>query len=649
MRALALISLLLAVLAAPLSAQEEDGGGFLERQLEKALSSAGRDVTIRGFAGALSSKARFDSLTMADADGVWLRISDVTLDWTRSALLRGRVEVNTLAASEIEVLRPPLPAPGLSPEMAEAQPFSLPELPVSINIGALEAETIRLGAPLLGEELQLSLSGALSLGGGEGAATLDLARLDGRGGIMLDAGFDNESRVLKLDLAVDEAAGGIAARLLDLPGQPAIALTVKGEAPLTDYAADLRLATDGTDRLTGRVTLAGSDDGTRFEARLDGDLTPLMAADFRPFFGTESALDVSGTRAADGALGIDRLRLSAAQLSLEGTLALDAAGWPTRFDLAGRIGNGGAPVRLPVAGPPVTLGEARLSAAYDAASGDRWRARIALDGLTQPELSIGEATLTATGRLGRAAPRSVTALAEFALSELDLDDPALARAAGRDLSGEASLDWTEGAPLLLRELRVVSGAVTLAAQGQVDALADGLPVSGTARLDAPDLARFAALTGQDLAGTAGATLTGSGTLLGGDFDITLDAETEALALGIDQLDPLIAPPGTLTLKARRDTTGTALDQLRIVNDALEAGAEGRLDGQSGELTVTAALADLGLADSRLDGPAQLSGGVGWQAGGELTLSGVRPRPWAPRSPPPARSRPRRRVCPCRAG
>ncbi len=624
MRALALISLLLSLLTAPALAQEDDdGGGFLERQLEGLLSSPGRDVTIRGFAGALSSRARFDTLTMADADGVWLRISDVTLDWTRSALLRGRVAVNALTAREIEVLRQPLPAPGVTPEMAEAQPFSLPELPVSINIGTLDAETIRLGAPLLGEELSLTLAGSLSLGGGAGAAELDLSRLDGRGGIMLDAGFDNESRVLKLDLSVDEDPGGIAASLLNLPGEPAIALTVAGEAPLSEYAADLALATDGTDRLTGRVTLAGDDAGTRFEARLDGDLTPLMAEDFRPFFGTETALDLRGVQSADGALGIEQLSLSAAQLTLEGSLALDAAGWPRQFDLSGRVGNGDAPVRLPVAGPPVTLGEARIAAAYDAESGDRWRADIALDALTQDDLSIGAATLDMRGRLGRSAPRGVSALAEFALSELDIADPDLARAAGRELSGHASIDWTEGEPLLLRGLRVVSGAVTLAAQGEIEALAEGLPVSGTARLDAPDLSRFAALAGQpDLAGAAGATLTGSGSLLGGDFDITIDAETDKLALGIAQVDALVAPPGTLTLKARRDTEGTALEQLRIVNDAVEADVAGRLDGQSGELSVRAALSDLALADRRLDGAARLEGGVGWQSGGEITLSGV---------------------------
>ncbi|MDZ7709621.1 MAG: translocation/assembly module TamB domain-containing protein [Roseovarius sp.] len=624
MRILAIIAALVALLAPPVAAQDEDGGGFLERTLEDSLSGSGYEVKITGFAGALSSQARIETMTIADSEGVWLQLSGVTLDWTRAALLQGRVEVNRLAAREIALLRPPLPNPGLSPEMAEAQPFALPDLPVSVRIDALEAETIVLGAPVLGEEVRLSLSGSLTLGGGEGAAKITAERLDGgRGAFRFDAAFDNVSRVLALDLTLDEGPEGIAATLLNLRDRPALMLTVKGEAPLDNYAADLRLATDGTDRLTGRVTLEGDEaGGTRFDARLEGDLTPLMAAEFRPFFGTQSALDIGGTRAADGVLDIERLRLSAAQVTLDGRLALDAAGWPRSFDLSGEIGNGGTSVRLPVSGPPVTVRQASITARYDAAEGDRWRASMALSQVEQPGLAIAGATLAARGRLDRAAPRGVTALAEFDLSGIDLADPALAQAAGRALSGHASVEWREGAPVVVRGLRVTSGAATLAAKGQIAALAEGFPVEGTARLDAPDLARFAALTGLDLAGAAGATLTGSGSLLGGEFDIALDAETNGLALGIAQIDPLIAPPGTLTLKVRRDTEGTALERLRIANSALEATAEGSLDSQSGALDVTAALSDLALVDRRLDGPARVSGRIGWRADGAVTLEAV---------------------------
>ncbi|KNX42832.1 hypothetical protein ROTO_06820 [Roseovarius tolerans] len=621
MRALRLISLAFTLLAGPLHAQEgEDGRGFLQSLIEDNLSGVGREVRITGFAGALSSQATLETLTIADDDGVWLRLGDVTLDWTRSALLAGRVEVNSLTAAEITLSRLPVGEAPVTPEDAEATPFALPELPVSVNIGEISAETLTLGAPILGEEIRLELFGSLSLGSGEGSVDIEVNRLDGRGEISLEAGFENDNRVLALDLTLDEAPGGIASTLLNLPDSPAIALTVQGEAPLDDYAADLRLATDGTDRLTGRLTLQGTEDGMRFNAGLDGDLTPLMAEEYRAFFGGQSTLNLTGTRAPDGALDIDRLSLSAAQLALDGNLALDAAGWPTRFDLDGNIGDGTVPVRLPVAGPPVTLEKATLSARYNAAQGDRWRATVAVTDLNQPDLRLDSATLSGRGTLRRMPPRGVTALAEFDLSGLDLADPALAEAAGTALSGHASLDWSEGAPLLLRALRVASGAATLAANGRIEALSDGFPVSGTARIDAPDLARFAALSGQDLAGAANATLAGSGSLLGGDFDISLDASTDGLAVGIPQADPLIAPETTLSIKAMRDTTGTTLDRFELENRHLRTRASGKLDSTSGSLDVSANLSDLSLADRRLDGPAETRAQVTWAAGDDVTLT-----------------------------
>ena len=628
MRFLCLFVLALCLATSPARAQDDDqedreGRGYLQSLIEDNLSVAGREVRITGFAGALSSRATLDELTIADDQGVWLELRDVTLDWTRTALLRGRLQVNSLTASEITLSRLPVGEETVKPADAEATPFSLPELPVSINIGEVSAETLTLGAPILGEEIALSLAGSLSLGGGEGTADIDVQRLDGRGEITLEASFDNSSRVLALDFTLDEASGGIAATLLKLPDSPAIALTVQGEGPLDSYTADLALATDGTDRLTGRVALDGTEDGgMAFDANLDGDLTPLMEQQFRAFFGAETALELAGTRGPDGALDIETLRLAAAQLNLDGRLALDAAGWPRRFDLTGRIGNGNGPVRLPVAGPPVTLGQADITANYDADQDNRWRARIGLSDFAQPGLTLDSATLTGRGVLRRAAPRGVTALAEFDLAGLDLDDPALAEAAGTSLSGHTTLEWTEGTPLLVRALRVVSGAATLAANGRVEALTEGFPISGSATLDAPDLARFAAISGQDLSGAASAKLAGSGSLLGGDFDITFDAETDRLALGIAQVDSLIGAPATLALKAQRDADGIAVDRFRLENEHLTATAEGALNSERGALSVTAALADLARADDRLDGPVDARAQIDWEAGGEVTLSEI---------------------------
>ena len=101
-RFLLLLSLLLG-LSLPAMAQEEDEGTRLERLIENALSGEGMDVTVRGFRGALSSEATMERLTIADEQGIWLTLENATLDWSRLALLRGRLQVDELSAERVEL------------------------------------------------------------------------------------------------------------------------------------------------------------------------------------------------------------------------------------------------------------------------------------------------------------------------------------------------------------------------------------------------------------------------------------------------------------------------------------------------------------------------------------------------------------------
>ena len=55
----------------------------------------------------LSSNATIGEITIADREGIWLRITNARIVWTRSALLLGRLDIETLAADRIDVLRKP--------------------------------------------------------------------------------------------------------------------------------------------------------------------------------------------------------------------------------------------------------------------------------------------------------------------------------------------------------------------------------------------------------------------------------------------------------------------------------------------------------------------------------------------------------------
>jgi translocation and assembly module TamB len=385
---------------------QQDDRDYLTAFLEDNLSGAGRQVTITGFAGALSSRATMQRLQIADDSGVWITLDDVVLDWSRSSLLSGEVVVNELSAATITLARLPtapddgLPAP-------EATPFALPDLPVSVDIDALRADRIVLDPAVLGEPVEGRFQAALSLAGGEGSANLVLERTDGpESRIALDAAYSNATGLLQLDLTAAESAGGIAARMLGLPGEPSVDLAIRGEGPLTDFAAEVRLASDGTDRLSGPVTLTQDDGALRFAADLAGNLAPLFLPDYAAFLGDEVGLKVQGRRWPSGRMALDRLAMQARALALDGTLSLAADGLPQAFALTGRIGTpDSAPVLLPLPGEVRVTG-ADISLSFDAAKDNGWSGRALLTGLETGDLRLDRATLAGSGRIDRVSGRS---------------------------------------------------------------------------------------------------------------------------------------------------------------------------------------------------------------------------------------------------
>jgi translocation and assembly module TamB len=631
MRLLRILALAL-LLPGTLFAQEESGATFLERTLESNLSGAGRDVRVTGFRGALSSAATIERLTIADDQGIWLSLEGVTLDWSRSALLRGRLLVENLTADSIDLARLPggqtdgdVPAP-------EASGFRLPELPLSVNIGRIASPSITIGEPVFGLASAFSLEGALSLEGGEGSGSIDIARLDGPQGIFaIDAAFSNATGILTIDAALTEAQGGIVATLAGLPGEPSLDLDVAGEGPLTNFEATLSLATDGEPRLAGSLAIGGDGlapgDPRPFRAQLSGDVVPLFAPAYRDFFGPEVALDVAGTRGAGGAMELDTFRLDASALTLDGSLSLGPGGTPQRFALEGLIADpDGSAVLLPIPGEETRVGRVALTASFDAASGNAWQGLFRIDGLDRAGFSAEEVTLDGGGTIAQGA---FAVDLDFAAEALDLADPAAASSLGERVTGRIVLESEEGQPLRIDRLDLNGESYALESSGTIDIADRDLAITGQARISASDLSVFAGVAQRPLRGAAELDLSGSGTLLGGTFDVQVDGRTTDLAVGIPQVDNIVPGTTRLALGAARDLDGITLRAFRLSSPVASVSAEGVIRSADTRLSLSATLDDGTLVLPGLAGRHVLSldvqgGPEAWILSGDLsgpTLSG----------------------------
>lgn len=625
---------LLALCLLPLTASAQDDAVVTERDrdfltafLEDNLSSLGRTVRIEGFRGALSSRATFDALTIADDDGIWLTIRGGAIGWSRSALLSGRVEISEMSAAEIDLPR----APAAGGPSAEASGFSLPELPVSVDIGTLRADRVVLGEALFGAAAVVKLNGTMHLEGGEGSAELSIERTDGpRGTLSLTGRYANATRRATLDLLVAEGADGIAANLLGLPGRPSIELAVHGDGIIDDFATDIALSSDGVPRLSGKVTLrsTGAPDATperSFVADIGGDIAPLLLPDYQTFFGTDVTLQAEGRRLPSGRLDLTRLVLGSDGLGLTGRLSLAPEGVPLEAALTARLGIGAAgEVLLPLPGPRTFVRSGELTLRYDRARGEGWALDGALRGFRRDNLSIASMTLDGSGRIARAGTSGVKAArvggtVTFAAAGILPADPALAEAVGPDLSGRAIFSWQEGEPLRLPVFDVVGQGYAARGSAVLSGPETGTTLSGRISARVADFGRFSALAGRPLGGSAEVSLSGSGGVLSGLFDVEGAITGTDLSVAQPETDRLLQGKSRVTLSASRDESGITLRHLDVVAATLTANMAGRLVTGASDLRATLDFRDLSALGPRYRGTLAGEGRLS-EAGGVRTFS-----------------------------
>ena len=118
------------------------------------LSTPDRQVSLRGLEGVFSSNPTVETITVSDAEGVWLEIEGVEAVWIRMALLRRMLDIDSLTARQITVLRKPLRRRG---EVDGGAAAGAP--PVDIIVDAFNLPSITLAPPVIGADAQLSAEG----------------------------------------------------------------------------------------------------------------------------------------------------------------------------------------------------------------------------------------------------------------------------------------------------------------------------------------------------------------------------------------------------------------------------------------------------------------------------------------------------------
>ena len=596
------IAILMLFLILPAQAQdssEQADRSYFVGLLENQLSTPDRQIRIDGIQGALSSNATIGEISIADREGVWLRIVNARIVWTRSALLLGRLNIQRLGAERIEVLRRPLPAEGLP--APEAGGFQVPELPVSLRLDELAVDRVTFGPGVFGLASEMAVAGRMSLADGSLDAALNITRLDGPGGkLALTANFANATRELALDLALDEPANGIVANLLGVDGRPPMALTVKGAGPLDRLTVALTLDADGQRVLTGQTDLARQADGLGFSADLHGPVARLISPVFRDFFGDETKLTAAGVVPDAGGFVLEKLDLASAALTLKAALEMAPDRFLRRLSVdAGIADAAGGKVVLPVAGGQTKVARAGFNLSYGE-SADRWTGRLDIDALETAGFSAEKVAVDLGGDaldLDDPAARKLTFAAKGAATGIAATRADVAEALGERVDLDVEGAWQAGQPVDIAKALITGNGLTASLAGKVAEMV----FSGDIAVKAASIAPFGSMAGRDLSGGLDLKANGTVTPIGGGFDLTLDGTGDGLRVGTPAIDNVIQGETRITGRVARGPNGLVADKLKIANPQAEIMADGTYATGAADFDLDVMLSDLALLSDKASG------------------------------------------------
>ncbi|MGI9356724.1 MAG: hypothetical protein ACR2PF_16380, partial [Rhizobiaceae bacterium] len=576
--------------------------------VEEQISSPGIQISLNGLKGALSSNVELGSITISDKQGVWLTVVEPKLIWNRAALLRGRLQIESLTAKKIDYPRNAVvdessPSP-------EATPFALPELPVAIELEKLDITEIDIGEPVFGTAARVGVAGRVELDSGTLDLNLSANRLDTSGTFTAKATYGGAPAMLDMNVSLSEPQGGIVASLLALQGKPSVVLTINGRGPVDDLGTTLAFDVDGKRIVDGNLELDRVDGVLQTKARLNGPLADILPEDQRAFFGDESRIDADLAFQPDGRILIERVLIDsgATQLTANGATLPD--GFLASFNLDLQLQPAeGERVVIPGRGPGTSIASARVNLTYDAESAGGFNAQVTAANVKSADIMIDGIDINANGTVANAqdpAARAITFKLEGGVTSPKAADEALSKALGSRIALRTNGDWNSGSPVRIHQAAIIGQTLGFSASGDLTFS----QFVGQLRINAGNLAAFAGIANRPaLRGETDLSVSGAVEFISGAFDLKLDGTARRLEVGEPQLDPLLTGETTLSGGVARSENGLTFEDFRIVNDQLRASLNGNLKSESAELDAEARLADLGLVASGNSGAVELAASV----------------------------------------
>jgi translocation and assembly module TamB len=564
-------------------------------------SDADSRIEIGTLEGSLFGTGRIARIVVRDSNGPWLQVQDIRFAWRPWKLVTGTIAIDKLVVASVEMARQPV-----APEVPAADEGGAPTL-LPVSARQVEVSEIVLGPDVLGRLVRLRVTASANLVDPSRGLSADLAvaRADEpRAKLQAAFRYRPESDEVELRVEGSEPADGLIAHVLDFPQRPPLAISINGSGPRDRWRADWSLAASGEAFAGGSAAIDRAEGGRKLSAEFEGYLAHVVPAVLTGVLDGRTTGKVSAFWSGKERVDVEKLSLASAAVQLSASGALDIKQSTAHGSAALKLARAdGAPVEFALApGEAISVDSLDVRVSLPDALERVVRADVEARGLRGSFGAAASFRLAATVSQAHAAGKTAFDAGKIAAAaRLDGFAPrgeAPNESASLELSGAL-----KAGVLTIASLRAEAAGSTFVASGTIE---DGR-FEGSGELQAPDLARFAAIAGQPLSGAMAARITAIADLSGDAFAVDVAANGQDIGVGIASADGLLAGPAKITGRVSRDRAGEIeVEDFVFKTNAAGAQADARLGPKSIALDASLKLSDLAKAGDGLAGSAALN-------------------------------------------
>ncbi|MGJ8526970.1 translocation/assembly module TamB domain-containing protein [Maritalea sp.] len=393
--------LVVILLSATLLTMTGPGRSVTASLVSQIASSPDQSIEISGLDQVFGNRLALQELTLSDDKGVWAEIRDIEIGYSLGALIGRNIDLSKARIGSIEIFR--FPDAGAASQQSTAPLQLLPAPLQSLSLNSLDIGEISFAKQVFGTPKRLHISGnasaqniPLQTSGNLVVEDLDSKRQMASAVWAVDPNSDN----LAAQLSFSEQADGMLARLLDVPGLPALDVQLETSGPLSALAGKLAIALDNKQTVQGNLLLGLGDEVQTLSVNLNGQLAPLLPDQLVPFVAGGSNLAFNATRGSDGSVQLQQATFNSALTSAELQGAYNAKSDEMNFTLEGMFSQKGTEVAFGPAGSPdqFRLGNISLRAAMDGAlQNASLTVDAELESFVQGAVELGNGTVSVKG------------------------------------------------------------------------------------------------------------------------------------------------------------------------------------------------------------------------------------------------------------